>query len=93
MQNGLTALLVACHSGSCDVVEVLIAAGADVNVKDDEYGGTGLHFAANSCHTDIACVLIDANPDNINATNKVGNTPLHVAARRAPDVAEVRIRV
>ena len=43
--KGLTPLDVAAESGYKDFAELLIAKGADVNVKDDT-GGTPLHYAA-----------------------------------------------
>lgn len=43
--EGRTILHLACHEGYLDLVTVLIDAGADMMVKDDE-GDTPLHFAA-----------------------------------------------
>jgi hypothetical protein len=52
----------------------LIAAGADVNRKDNR-GSTPLHFAAQEQQVEIAGMLIEAGAE-VNAKDKSGNTPL-----------------
>jgi len=65
------------HSAkNADIVQALIAAGADINVKDGQ-GGTPLHYAI---HADIVQVLIAAGAD-INVKNEEGFAPLHFAVR------------
>jgi cytohesin len=73
------ALLLAVDSWSVDLTRRLIAAGADVNVRD-EHGNSLLHLAVrlDGWTLDMAKLLIDAGVD-INAKDKQGNTPLHRA--------------
>lgn len=63
-----------------DTVQLLLAAGADVNARDDD-GWIPLHYAARCNHNlEILQVLIDAGA-NVNALTTHGVTPLHCAAR------------
>jgi ankyrin repeat protein len=63
--------------GDVEAVKEFLAAGADVNVKDDTYGGfTPLHIAANK---EVAELLI-ANGADVNAKDDGGVTPLHSAS-------------
>jgi 26S proteasome non-ATPase regulatory subunit 10 len=73
--NGETPLNWATYNGHKEIVELLIAAGADMNVKDHVWGYTPLHRAAFSGHKEIAELLI-ANGADVNATDKYGETPL-----------------
>lgn len=75
----LTALDYATFMDHRSVVEALIAAGADVNVREDAYGLTPLHMAAKLGHRELAELLI-ANGANIDARADGGGTPLHWAA-------------
>ena len=64
-----------------DVVKVLIAAGADPNVKLED-GKTLLHYVSytrNYKYAEVIKVLIAAGAD-LNVKNEYGNTPLHDAA-------------
>ncbi|XP_041854815.1 histone-lysine N-methyltransferase EHMT1-like [Melanotaenia boesemani] len=62
-----------------DLVHLLLAKGADVNIKDKEEN-VCLHWAALSGCDDVAQALLEARCD-LNAVNVHGDTPLHVAAR------------
>ncbi|XP_068167208.1 histone-lysine N-methyltransferase EHMT1a isoform X2 [Antennarius striatus] len=62
-----------------EVVRLLLARGADVNLRDKEEN-VCLHWAALSGCDDIAQALLEANCD-LNAVNIHGDSPLHVAAR------------
>jgi ankyrin repeat protein len=63
-----------------NIVNALIAAGANVNAINDD-GYTPLHNAANG-DINIVNALISAEAD-LNIRNVWGSTPLHIAARRS----------
>ena len=43
--SGKTALQVACHQGHMEIVKMLLGAGANLEVQDDD-GDTALHYSA-----------------------------------------------
>ncbi|MEU8245119.1 ankyrin repeat domain-containing protein [Nonomuraea sp. NPDC048916] len=72
-----------CAAAAWDRAEVattLLAAGADVNARENG-GWTALLWAAANGHADAAKVLIEAGA-GIDDTNDDGDTPLTLAARR-----------
>ena len=69
---------VAAGLGNIEAVKQHLAAGADVNAKDD-WGETPLHFAADKGHKEVAELLIAEGAD-VNAKNMGELTPLHYAA-------------
>jgi len=73
-----TPLSLATREGHKEIVKLLIAKGADVNVKDKREQ-TPLHAAAFGGHKEIAELLI-ANGGDVNAKDDNGGTPLHWAA-------------
>jgi len=73
--------------GNIEAVKQHLAAGADVNGKE-EWGWTPLHFTTTK---EIAELLI-GNGADVNAKNDGGFTPLHYAAsRRDKEIAELLI--
>ena len=72
---------IATVAGHIEAVKQHLAAGADVDVKDDgESTSTPLHYAAFDGHKEIAELLIAEDAD-VNAKDKApGGTPLHLAA-------------
>lgn len=74
----ITALMYACQNGYYDIAELLIASGADVNIKPVD-GNTALFAAVRSNQDSIAELLI-LKGANINEKNYSKNTPLHYAA-------------
>ena len=66
-------------SGNLDVVKQHIAAGTDINMKDQMSGSTPLITATTFGKTDIVKALIDANA-NLDLKNDEGSTALHAAA-------------
>ena len=64
----------AAELGNIEVVKQHIAAGTDVNAKDD-WGGTPLHYAAIKGHKEIVELLI-AKGAAVNAKSSDGGTPL-----------------
>jgi len=78
----------AAKDGNIKAVKQHIATGTDVDVKDDNWGGTPLYFAACKGHKEIAEMLIENGAD-INAKTKYGLTPMHGATTK--EVAELLI--
>ena len=79
-------------SNKKEVVELLIAKGADVNAKSNR-GETPLHLAAYNGHKEIVVLLIDASA-NVNAQDVLGsnkgNTPLNAASEENhPEIADL----
>ena len=70
--------MAALHDRHTDVVELLLANKADVNVKDNG-GYTPLHWAALGEQKDMAELLLASKAD-VNAWDSNGETPLHWAA-------------
>jgi KN motif and ankyrin repeat domain-containing protein len=60
-QAGQTALMLAVSHGKLDLAQMLIDAGADVNVQDED-GSTALMCASEHGHIDIVKLLL-AQPD------------------------------
>jgi hypothetical protein len=89
-KQGLTALHSAILSGHKDVAELLLAKGARIDEKDDEYGFTALHYAAKFGNKNVAEFLIDKGAD-INAKDNEGHTPLYIAIHHDYKVAELLI--
>lgn len=77
-QHGQTALMLAVSHGRLDMVKLLVEAGADVNVRDED-GSTALMCAAEHGSMEIVKYLM-AQPDtNVNAKDNDGLTALSVA--------------
>ena len=68
----------AAYTGNIEAVKQHLAAGTDVNAKD-ESGWTPLHQAASQGHKEITELLI-SNGSDVNAKDKNGRTPLLYAA-------------
>ena len=80
----------AVFDGNIEAVKQHLAAGTDVNAKDDN-GWTPLHFAVYYGHKEIVELLIAKGAD-VNAKDKNGWTPLHLAAENGrKQVAELLI--
>jgi hypothetical protein len=61
------------------VKRLLSIRNINVNVKDDEYGSTPLHWAVEYGQVEIASLRI-RNGADVNAKDNYGNTPLRLAA-------------
>jgi ankyrin repeat protein len=80
--SGRAQLHVSAMSGKLTEVQGLIAAGADVNLREDtEARTTALHFAAGLGHLEVVAELLAAGAE-IDAEDSVGFTPLMEAALR-----------
>ena len=78
----------AAGTGNIEAVKQHLAAGADVNAKDD-IGRTPLCFAAMKGHKEVAELLIANGAD---VKDDVGRTPLHGAANQGQtEIAELLI--
>jgi ankyrin repeat protein len=75
--EGRTPLQYAAGRGPKELVEALLAKGADPNAKADR-GGTPLHYAAELGNKDIAELLL-AKGAQVNTRNAAGATPLYQA--------------
>ncbi|NIP13689.1 MAG: TonB family protein, partial [Pseudomonas stutzeri] len=77
--RGETPLMAAAGEGHADTIRTLLAAGADVNAKENVYEVTALMVAAQKGHVAAVEVLLEAGAD-VNAEAKGGETPLMAAA-------------
>jgi ankyrin repeat protein len=75
--RGNAPLHMAVISGKKDMVELLLATGADVDAKNNS-GDTPLNWAAETGNPDVVELLIAHNAD-VNAKNNYGGTILEVA--------------
>uniref|UniRef100_UPI00398EF75F protein phosphatase 1 regulatory subunit 12A-like isoform X5 n=1 Tax=Pristiophorus japonicus TaxID=55135 RepID=UPI00398EF75F len=76
-KSGGTALHVAAAKGYLEVLKLLIQAGYDVNIKDND-GWTPLHAAAHWYKEEACRILVESFSD-MEAVNKVGQTPFDLA--------------
>jgi len=72
----MTALHMASGLGLVQMVDKLIAAGADVNALDSSMGASALHFSAQSGVTDVAQMLLQSGAFINLQSATVGLTPL-----------------
>ena len=69
----------AAENGQTDVAKALIAAGADLNAKD-QFRCAPLHRAVRNGYIDVVQALLTAGAD-VNVRNLSEDTPLHKAVR------------
>ena len=81
----------AAENGNIEAVKQHLAAGTDVNIKEDnEIGLTPLHYATAEGHKEIVELLITKT--NVNIKNNFDFTPLHMAASQGhKEIAELLI--
>lgn len=78
-RGGLTLLIVHVQHNHCDVVELLLAQGADLEATDDSKGRPALHHAAIYDYRHMAKLLLSKGAD-LEAVDAKGRQPLHQAA-------------
>ncbi|TRY77840.1 hypothetical protein TCAL_06805 [Tigriopus californicus] len=77
-QHGQTALMLAVSHGRADMVQLLVEAGADINIRDED-GSTALMCAAEHGHMEIVKFLLHQPDTNVLAKDNDGLTALAVA--------------
>ena len=85
--TGAAPLHFAAASGSGETVTILLDSGADVNVREPQWGQTPLMFAAAAGRADVVGVLLARGAD-VRATGKV----VDISARNRQDSAASRER-
>ncbi len=80
-EDGGTPLLRAAWGGHKEIAELLIANGADVNVKSGRTATPPLHLAAYKGHKEVVELVIAKGAD-VNAKGDAGDTPLDWAISR-----------
>ncbi|MDR2377207.1 MAG: ankyrin repeat domain-containing protein [Puniceicoccales bacterium] len=75
-----TVLHCAAEKGCCEMVEMLLDRGADLNAVDGSCRETPLSVAARSSCTEVIRLLLARHAD-VRIANNEGNTPLHHAAQ------------
>ena len=73
-----TALMCAVRCGFTNSVNMLLAAGANVNIRNDD-GTNALHFAAFFSYCEVVKILLKEGAD-VNAKNSCGLTALYLAS-------------
>ena len=79
VRRGRTPLHWAILGKHSDVINFLIESGADVDLPDEKYAWTALHYAVRAEMTDLVRELL-AEKARVHVKSAIGITPLHVAA-------------
>lgn len=80
--TGVSALHLAVQKGKCDIISMLLEAGADVNKKDQGSGRSPLHWAVEYQNCAAVKLLLKFGA-NVNQRSYPGHTPLYCALYRS----------
>ena len=80
-KDNVTALMIACLKGDVETINVLLIAGADLNISTDEHGTCILHAIIGGCSKDVLATIIDHGV-NVNATCNNNRTALMLACQK-----------
>lgn len=78
---GVSALHLAVHKGNCDIINMLLEAGADVNQWDLGSGRSPLHWAVEGQRSEVVTLLLSAGA-LVNQHSYAGHTPFYCALYR-----------
>ncbi|KAL6463217.1 hypothetical protein MHYP_G00276080 [Metynnis hypsauchen] len=78
---GVSALHLAVQKGRCDIISMLLEAGANVNQRDQGSGRTPLHWAVESQSCAVVELLLRAGA-SVDQRSYAGHTPLYCALYR-----------
>lgn len=78
---GVGALHLAVQKGRCDIISMLLEAGADVNQRDQGSGRTPLHWAVESQNCAVVELLLKAGA-SVDQRSYAGHTPFYCALYR-----------
>ncbi|GAB2626823.1 hypothetical protein Aab01nite_79740 [Paractinoplanes abujensis] len=85
--GGQTPLMIAAGLGRATIVELLLAAGADVFTAEPRMGATALHRAAQSGDTEVIGRLLDHGALVDQQSARLGHTPLMDAVQHKQEAA------
>uniref|UniRef100_A0A8C1X2I2 NF-kappa-B inhibitor alpha n=1 Tax=Cyprinus carpio TaxID=7962 RepID=A0A8C1X2I2_CYPCA len=78
---GVSALHLAVHKGNCEIIHMLLEAGADVNQRDLGSGRSPLHWAVEGQRSEVVTLLLNAGA-LVNQRSYAGHTPFYCALYR-----------
>lgn len=78
---GMSALHMAVQKGNCDIIKMLLDAGADANQRDLGSGRSPLHLAVEGQRSEVVELLLSAGAV-VNQRSYAGHTPLYCALYR-----------
>ena len=85
-KNHVTALIIACHKGNTDAINILLEAGADPNITDSK-GATCIHHAVGEGHSKHVLETVVSHGADVNAANKKSITALMLACANLNEYA------
>lgn len=92
-ERGESALHIASAMGHVDIVQLLLDAGANVNLQTIYEKKTPLHLACTNDHVRVVRMLLECATCDVNARDEEGDTPLHQVVRDANSkLTEILVR-